>query len=456
MKIALIIPPAWSIYMPPLGAAYISSALRKCGHQVDVFDYNVDILPQIHPDQNEMWERKHLNNWSVDNLFRENLKDRVMPLLWPRILAEIVKENYEVVAFSVYSTSTPTTRITCQRLRSIGFKGKIVLGGPSVVPELMGSWFEAGLIDAAVAGEGELPAQILMQRLQDKQQYEDIPGVLTVHNFRNPPPPKLMEMSTLVIPDFTDYNFEKYSEKSLPIQMSRGCTAACSFCSETYLFRSRPPEAIVEEFEIGYKKFGNTFFNVADSLINSSAKFTREVCELLVEKNMPIKWGGNARLDKFLTKDLLELMAKAGCHYLSFGLESGSNKVLKLMRKGIRAESAEVVLRDTHAAGIIANVNILVGFPGEEEEDFQDTIDFLERNKLYINGVSPGGTLGIGVGSHIHKKPAKYNVKLNDDSSIFYDEKLGWVTEDGRNTEPVRYERLRRLREFLYSNEMHI
>ncbi len=456
MKVALVIPPAWSTYMPPLGAAYIASALRTSGHEVTVFDYNVDILPIIHPDQNEMWERKHLNNWSIQNLFDKNLRNKVMKLLWPRLQRDLLINKFDVIAFSMYTTSTPTTNFIVKILRKFGCKAKIVLGGPSVVKEHMVPWFEQGLIDAAVLGEGESAAQELINRISRKEQYENIPGVMTMHNFKFPPQAKLMEMDTLVIPDFTDYDLDKYIEKSLPIQMSRGCTAACSFCSETYLFRSRPPESIVKEFEIGYEKFGNTYFNVADSLINSSAKFTKEVCELLVERNLPIKWGGNARLDKFLTRELLDLMAKAGCHYLSFGLESGSNKVLKLMRKGIRAESAAQVLKDTYEAGIIANVNILVGFPGEEEEDFQDTLDFLEQNKKYIKGVSPGGTLGIGVGSHIHRRPQKYNIKLNNDDSIFYDDTLGWVTEDGRNTEPVRFERLERLKKFLFANDMHI
>ena len=147
-------------------------------------------------------------------------------------------------------------------------------------------------------------------------------------------------------------------------------------------------------------------------------------------------------------------MFEAGCEYLSFGLESGSDKVLKLMRKGIKTEWASEVLRLTHKNKILASVNILIGFPGEEEEDFQDTLTFLDRNKTYLTSVSTGATLGIGKGSYLYQFPEKYDVKLNDDGSVNYHPELGWTTLDGRNTQPIRNDRLNRLKQFLKENNI--
>lgn len=62
MKIAMIIPPAWSIEMPPLGAAYIVATLRREGYEVDVFDYNVEVMPHIYDDHRDLWLREHLDN----------------------------------------------------------------------------------------------------------------------------------------------------------------------------------------------------------------------------------------------------------------------------------------------------------------------------------------------------------------------------------------------------------
>ena len=451
MKIALIIPPAWSIDMPPLGAAYIAATMRRDGHHVDVFDYNVKVLPHIHEDHQELWERFHLDNWLVKEKYDKVLKDRVMELIWPYFEKDIVNKNYDVIAYSNYSTSINTTYHTLLKLKELGETAKIIIGGPAIDINIR-HWFkeEHPLLDAAIKGEGEDSVSLLLDRWIHNESFDDIKGVMTKNNMYSPDASNalLADLENLVIPDFSDYTMTDYKDIALPIQMSRGCTAACSFCSETYIYRSRPVDRIIEEFVAG-KKLGFDVFNVADSLINSSAKFTQEVCEKLIAQKIDIKWGGNARLDKFLTKDLLQLMKDAGCTFLAFGLESGSDKVLHLMRKGIRAKQAAEVLKNAHEVGINANINILIGFPGEDEEDFQQTLQFIEHTKGYLNFISTGATLGIGPGSHLWTKPEKYGVKTNPDNSIHYDEMFGWTTTDGLNNNFVRHDRLERLKNYL-------
>lgn len=119
------------------------------------------------------------------------------------------------------------------------------------------------------------------------------------------------------------------------------------------------------------------------------------------------------------------------------------------MRKGTDKKTMSRVIKDSHSFGIKVSVNVLVGFPGEEEEDFQQTIDFIEAHKDYIDQVNTGATLGIGVGSELHTSPHQFDIRTNQDGSIFYEPGGSWASTDGRNTHKVRSQRLDRLKEFL-------
>jgi len=148
---------------------------------------------------------------------------------------------------------------------------------------------------------------------------------------------------------------------------------------------------------------------------------------------------------------LLNKMKQAGFHTLNFGMESGSDRVLKAMHKLYTSAEAEKVIRDAASAGIHVVLNFVVGFPGEEQEDFKQTLDFIKRNKDFIANVAPAHECDI-LGTDIFSQPVHYNVKVPAiDDYIQY-----WETNDKKNTFELRHSRKQEFDDFLNSIQIPI
>lgn len=142
-------------------------------------------------------------------------------------------------------------------------------------------------------------------------------------------------------------------------------------------------------------------------------------------------------MPNFLEKTLLLKLKSAGCHTLIYGIESGSNKILKKMKKTFNIRQAEKVLKWTYEVDIQSAINIIVGFPGEGELELEETVEFLKRNSKYINRVDGLSSLQIVMDTNLHRFPEKYDVILPEE-----DEYNRWYTLNGNNFQ----ERVRRLK----------
>lgn len=130
-------------------------------------------------------------------------------------------------------------------------------------------------------------------------------------------------------------------------------------------------------------------------------------------------------------------MKAAGCYLISYGVESGSDAILELMRKGYTAELAERVIRDTHAAGMDVIFNMMVGFPGEDNARFQETKNFVRRCRKYASHIEIPLYLllkGSFVFNHLDDF-AIASINHNEDWQ------LHWKTKDNTNTYQIRKER---------------
>ena len=196
--------------------------------------------------------------------------------------------------------------------------------------------------------------------------------------------PDNLDMDKLPIPDFSFLDLEKYQRWQIPINMSRGCVAHCDFCNERTLwpgFRMRSAPHIFKEL------IENSLFNdfvVNDSLINGNYSILEELLDLIIAEPLNIFWGGSARPDRRLKFELFLKMKQAGIGYLIYGLESGSNRILKNMKKGITREMVAQNITDAHKAGIKVMINIIVGYPGETEDDFNETLYFIKKYRPFI------------------------------------------------------------------------
>jgi radical SAM superfamily enzyme YgiQ (UPF0313 family) len=170
------------------------------------------------------------------------------------------------------------------------------------------------------------------------------------------------------------------------IVTSRGCPAGCTYCikhvSYQYSTRLRSSELLVKEMW-QLKELGIHNIHMYADLFTVNRDQVVELCQLMIEQNINIKWTCNSRVD-YVDEEMLQLMGKAGCWLISWGIESGNEQILRHARKGAYPDKAERALRWAKQAGIKNWGYFIIGLPGETEETIRQTIDFAKKLPLDI------------------------------------------------------------------------
>ena len=170
------------------------------------------------------------------------------------------------------------------------------------------------------------------------------------------------------------------------IVTSRGCPAGCTYCikhvSYQYSVRARSPEKIMEELWI-LKKLGINNIHMYADLFTVHREQVVNLCKMMIDQKINIKWTCNSRVD-FVDEEELQLMHKAGCWFISWGIESGNDAILKHAHKGATTGKAEQALKWAHDAGIMNWGYFIIGLPGETEETIKQTIQFAKKLPLDI------------------------------------------------------------------------
>jgi radical SAM superfamily enzyme YgiQ (UPF0313 family) len=170
------------------------------------------------------------------------------------------------------------------------------------------------------------------------------------------------------------------------IVTSRGCPAGCTYCikhvSYQYGTRLRSPELLVEEMW-RLKKLGIHNIHMYADLFTVNREQVVDLCKLMIDENIQIRWTCNSRVD-YVDLEMLDLMGKAGCWLISWGIESGNEQILRHARKGAYPDKAERALSWAKEAGIKNWGYFIIGLPGETEETIRQTIDFSKKLPLDI------------------------------------------------------------------------
>ncbi|MHB8134467.1 MAG: B12-binding domain-containing radical SAM protein [Anaerolineaceae bacterium] len=207
----------------------------------------------------------------------------------------------------------------------------------------------------------------------------------------NPPRPFIKDLNDLPIPLHELLPYKKYLMPLIKgpftfIVSSRGCTAGCIYCikhvSYQYSVRIREPEKIMEELWV-LKNLGLNNVHMYADLFTVSRDQVVGLCKLMIESNINMKWTCNSRVD-YVDEEMLQLMAKAGCHLISWGVESGSAEILKHARKGADPDKAMRALTWSRKAGIKNWGYFIIGLPTETEETIKKTIEFAKTLPLDI------------------------------------------------------------------------
>lgn len=207
----------------------------------------------------------------------------------------------------------------------------------------------------------------------------------------NAPRPFIADLDDLPIPahhllPLSSYKMPMMKGPFTFIVSSRGCPAGCTYCikhvSYQYSVRIRSAEKIVEELWV-LKKLGINNIHMYADLFTVNREQVVELCKLIIEQDLRIKWTCNSRVD-FVDEEMLQLMGKAGCWFISWGLESANEQILKHARKGTRIDQVRDSLQWSKKAGINNWGYFIIGLPGETEETIRQTIDFAKGLPLDI------------------------------------------------------------------------
>lgn len=376
----------WEAY--PLGMGYLVSTLDQIKIKSAIYYSNYLEIDECPPNiyfllyLSKKWEEFY-------SVVKEPENE-----IWKEITYVLEKTKPKVVCLGSCIVDLPSLDMVIRLIKAYDKDIPIVVGGPSAT-----TYYEKLIqnpsIDYLVIGEGEQTIRelipLLLNKPVDAEKVRKIEGII----FRQGNTVIQTEKRELIsnLDEIPFPNREKvfYVEKNKELKklylirdilLSRGCPFNCKFCSAFTVWGTRKPrfrskENIIEEIKLLKSRYNQTFFVFWDDLFTSNRKRVIDFCNALIEYNLNITWLALARIDT-IDEELLLLMKKAGCVQIQFGIESGSDRILKLVNKGISV--SQVIEK----AKIIRKCNIpwstfwVIGFPTETEDEIYDTLKLID------------------------------------------------------------------------------
>lgn len=186
---------------------------------------------------------------------------------------------------------------------------------------------------------------------------------------------------------YASWNGATKEEFYIPILTSRGCPFPCTFCLETYdkQFRARTPHNVINEIKFLQDKYKVKEIHVFDAVFNYNNQRAKEICRAIIDSGVKVSlaFPHGIRAD-IMTDELITLLKAAGTYKLVYGIESGSHRIQKMIKKNLHLPHVKDIIRKTADTGILTGGYFILGFDGETEDEMNQTIDFAARSNLDI------------------------------------------------------------------------
>lgn len=424
-KVLLALMPFWSPLIPPQGLARLKGFLQGYGIMVKTVDANLEkqfkglydlyfnTMKRFIPEKkwgnfynigNDVWREHmmaHINQHQLDkNQYLELVKILVEQVFYhpltleqarelDQVLAEFYRElrifivqwleqeKPDLLGMSVYRDTLAASVFAFRICRELYPEIKTVMGGGIFSIQLpLGStnldYFleqTRAYLDAIIVGEGET---LLLKYLQGK-----LPVEKRLYSVKELQPEEIIGFAPVEQHDFSDFDHRLYNYEAG--QASASCPHQCSFCNVAAFygeFRKKDPYQTVREMTQLYQNSGTQLFYMLDSLLNPVID---SLSHAFIESDVALYWDGYFRVDETVDMEKAMQWRRGGFYRARIGVESGSQKVLDLMDKKITVDHIRSTITSLAYAGIKTTAYIVIGHPGETEEDFQMTLDLVEE-----------------------------------------------------------------------------
>jgi Radical SAM superfamily/B12 binding domain len=401
MKVALVMPPIFNPFHPPVGIVALKSHLERIGHETTCIDLNTHpAIVELIRDGIPSCDDADIIARSLSLVLADDVGDELKEIgkrigaaspLPARAIPEpadvlgllcrveevldacaagLTSGGYDVVGCSSFVTTNACALYLLREVKRRRPEIVTVLGGPTASAEAESVESNCPYVDFIVAGHGELPLAELLssgcrssrRTLRASKQHVRAAG-----------------LGSYPILDYSDFDLSRYASDELGITAQNGCAYACRFCEWQSHFEfvdRRGAESVWREMEHLNQRFGVTRFHICSAQINAVAT---ELAERVAASGLQLSWYGPANVDSQFAGARAHLYQLGGLDGPRFGVESGSDAVLALMRKPHRRRDVLPTISALDRHGIKTHVMFIAGFPGETEADHAQTCSLLEE-----------------------------------------------------------------------------
>lgn len=369
----------------PLGLGYLSSYLKADGFSTVVYNADAEtrLEEKVIPYREKFYESKKIVT---------NAHSNSNPI-WNELKEVLKRTNPKIIGISILTETMPLIGKITSLCKEFSQNAPVILGGPHTTVDIQ-SLSHVDNWDYAVVGEAETSFSSLVKQISSgKSPSADIGGLvrregskLIINGDFAAYRGRLDFLPFPEICDMFDFNSQVRGKmKKTMISTSRGCPFRCTFCYMNIYRRKtrfRTAKNVTDEIKLNMDNYGISKFYFNDDSFGVNRKFLKDFSEIVKKEKLEIKWSCMTH-EKIVNPENLRLMKEAGCDSIHIGIESGSDRILSLLRKKTTVDRIIKKCKLITDFGIKVKAFFMFGIPSEREEDLRKSISLVEQIKPY-------------------------------------------------------------------------
>ncbi|HET6372917.1 MAG TPA: radical SAM protein [Candidatus Polarisedimenticolia bacterium] len=349
---------------------------------------------------------------------------------WSRVSSLLRSERPDLVGITLYTFNRHSGLRLAALAREANPRCVVIVGGPHATHVGDSILRNYPAVSAVAVGEGEITMLEAARAVQRGAPLAGVRGLIVRSDSEGAQPegpPRrtgaretVANLDSLPIPvrHYAGHHLDPENEASFVIT-SRGCPARCTFCNTPDFWgtrmRFRSPEHMLEEFRCLRDTLGLVRISIRDDTFTVNRRRVIEFCKRLLESRLDVMWSCQSRVNA-IDEERLEWMRRAGCDHIQYGVESGSERILKELAKDITLDEIRSAARATRNIGMTLSIYLISGVPGENKDDFRATESLVAEMRPHDGIVAP---LAVFPGTHLYESLKAKGAVSDDD----------WVTE---------------------------